>query len=64
MKMEYTAVDTPQLNARVELRLTHLSSKAKLQFMLLECPEKRWELSSEVFMPMTKLDWLKLVTMN
>ncbi len=65
MKMEYTAANTPQLNALVEVKFTHLASKARAAMHTAEVPRnRRLEFFPEVIMTMTKLDWLKLITIN
>jgi hypothetical protein len=65
VKMEYTAANTPQQNALVEVKFTHLAAKARAAMHAAEIPRKRrLEFFPEVIMTMTKLDWLKLITIN
>jgi hypothetical protein len=63
--MEYTATDTPQQNALVELKFTYLAAKARAAIHAAGVPRERsLEFCPEVIMTMTKLDWLKLVIIN
>jgi hypothetical protein len=63
--MEYTATNTPQQNALVEVEFTYLASKARSAMHAAEVPRnRRLEFFPEVIMTMTKLDWLKLITIN
>jgi hypothetical protein len=65
VNIEYTAADTPQQNTLVELKFTYLSVKARAAIHTAGVPRgKRWEFFLEVIMTMTKLDWLKFVTIN
>jgi hypothetical protein len=65
VKIEYTAANTPQQNALVEVKFTYLASKARAAMHAAEVPRnRRLELFPEVIMTMTKLDWLKLITIN
>ncbi len=65
VKMEYTAANTPQQKAHVEVKFTYLASKARAAMHDAEVP-RNWRLGffPEVIMTMTKLDWLKLITVN
>jgi hypothetical protein len=61
--MEYTAANTPQQNALVEFNLTYLAAKGKADMHATEVPRnRRVEFFPEVVMTMTKLDWLKPIT--
>jgi hypothetical protein len=63
VKMEYTAANTPQQNALVEVKFTYLAAKAQGQ----GCHACCWSTQGEeigIFPTMTKLDWLKLITIN
>jgi hypothetical protein len=63
--MEYTAADTPQQNALVELKCTYLAAKARAAMHAARVPkEMRLNFFPEVIMTTTKLDLLKLVTIN
>jgi hypothetical protein len=63
--MEYTAANTPQQNALVEVKFTYLASKARAAMHAVEVPRsRRFEFFPEVIMTMTKLDWLQLITVN
>jgi hypothetical protein len=53
VKMEYTAANTPQQNALVEVKFTYLAATAVSR-------NRRLDFFPEVVMTMTKLDWLKL----
>jgi hypothetical protein len=65
VKMEYTAANTPQQNALVEVKFTYLAAKARAAMHAAEVPRNRkLEFFSEVNMTMTKLDWLKLITIK
>jgi hypothetical protein len=65
VKMEYPAANTPQQNALVEVKLTYLAAKARAAMHADEVPRnRRLEFFPEVIMTMTKLDWLKLITIN
>jgi hypothetical protein len=65
VKMEYTAADTPQQNALVELKFTYLVAKARTTMYAAEVrKERRLDFFPEVIMTMTKLDWLKLATIK
>jgi hypothetical protein len=65
VKMEYTAANTPQQNTPVEVKLTYLAAKARAAMHAAEKPrDRRLEFSPEVVMTMTRLDWLKLITIN
>jgi hypothetical protein len=49
----------------VEVEFTYLASKAKAAMHAAEVPRNsRFEFFQEVIMTMTKLDWLKLITIN
>ena len=64
VKMEYTAANTPQQNALVEVKFTYLA-KARAAMHAAEVPRnRRFEIFPEVIMTMTKLDWLQLITVN
>jgi hypothetical protein len=57
MKMEYTAANTPQQNALVEVKFTYLASNARVAVHAAEVPRsRRFEFFLEVIMTMTKLD--------
>jgi hypothetical protein len=63
--MEYTAANTPQQNALVKIKFAYLASKARAAMHAAEVPRnRRFEFFPEVIMTMTKLDWLKLITIN
>jgi hypothetical protein len=63
--MEHTAADTPQKNALVEVKFTYLTAKARAAMHVAGVPmERRLDFIPEVIMTMTKLDWLKLITIN
>jgi hypothetical protein len=63
--MEYTAENTQQQNALVEVKFTYLVAKARAAIHAAEVPRnRRLEFFPEVIMFMTKLDWLKLITIN
>jgi hypothetical protein len=63
--MEYTAANTPQQNALVEVKVTYLAAKAREAMHAAAVPrDMRLEFFPEVIMTMTKLDWLKLITIN
>jgi hypothetical protein len=63
--MEYTAANTPQQNALVEVKFTYLAAKARAAMHVAEVPRnRRLEFFPEVIMTMTKLDRLKLITIN
>jgi hypothetical protein len=65
MKMEYTAANTPQQNALVEVKFTYLAAKARADMHAAAVPRnRRLDFFPEVIMTMTKLDWLKLITIN
>jgi hypothetical protein len=65
VKMEYTAANTPQQNALVEVKFTYLAAKARAAMHAAGVPrERRLESFPEVTMTMTKLDWLKLISIN
>jgi hypothetical protein len=65
VKMEYTGADTPQQNALVESKFTYLGAKAWAAMHAAEVPrERRFVFFPEVIMTMTKLDWLKLITIK
>ncbi len=65
VKMEYTATNTPQQNALVEVEFTYLAAKARAAMPAAEVPmNRRLEFFPEVIMTMTKLDWLKLITIT
>jgi hypothetical protein len=65
LKMEYTAANTPQQNALVEVKFTYLAAKARAAMHATEVPRDRsLEFFSEVVMTMAKLDRLKLITIN
>jgi hypothetical protein len=65
VKMEYTAADTPQQKALVDLKFIYLEAKARAAIHSAGVP-REWSLDffPEVIMTTTKLDWLKLVTIN
>jgi hypothetical protein len=57
VKMKYTAANTPQQNALVEVKFTYLASKARAAMHAAEVPRnRRFEFFPEVSMTMTKLD--------
>jgi hypothetical protein len=63
--MQYTAANTPQQNALVEDKFTYLAVKARAAMHADDVPRnRRLEFFPEVIMTMTKLDWLKLITIN
>jgi hypothetical protein len=63
--MEFTAANTPQKNALVEVEFTYPASKARAAMHAAEVPRnRRLEFFPEVIMNMTKLDWSKLITIN
>jgi hypothetical protein len=63
--MEYTAANTPQKNALMEVKVTYLAAKARAVMHAAEVPRnRRLEFVPEVIMTTTKLDWLKLITIN
>jgi hypothetical protein len=63
--MEYTAANNPQQKALVEGTFTYLASKARAAMHAAEVPRnRRFEFFLELIMTMTKLDWLKLITVN
>jgi hypothetical protein len=63
--MEYIAADTPQQNALVEVKFTYLAAKARAAMHATGVPrERRLDVFPEVIMTITKLDWLKLITIN
>jgi hypothetical protein len=65
VKMEYTAANTPQQNALVEVKVTYLAAKARAAMHAAEVPrDRRLDFFPEVVMTMTKLDRLKLITIN
>ncbi len=65
VKTDYTAANTPQQNALVEVKFTYLAAKARAAMHAAEVPRnRRLEFFPEVIMTMTKLDWLKLITIN
>jgi hypothetical protein len=65
VKMEYIAANTPQQNALGEVKLIYLAAKAGAAMHAAEVPrDTRLEFFPEVVMTMTKLDWLKLITIN
>jgi hypothetical protein len=65
VKMECTAANTPQQNALVEVEFTYLAAKARAAMHAAEVPrDRRLDFFPEVVMTMTKLDWLKLITIN
>jgi hypothetical protein len=65
VKTEYTAADTPQQNALVELKCTFLAAKARAAMHAAGVPrEKRLDFFPKVIMTITKLDCLQLVTIN
>ncbi len=65
VKMEYTTANTPQQNALVEVDFTYLAAKARGAMHAAAVPrERRLEFFPEVIMTMTKLDCLKLITIN
>jgi hypothetical protein len=65
VKMEYTSANTPQQNALVEVKFIYLASKARVAMHAAEVPMiRRLEFFPEVIMTKTKLDWLKLITIN
>jgi hypothetical protein len=60
-----TAADTPQQIALVEIKFTYLAAKARAVMHAAGAPrESRLDFFPEVIMTMTKLDWLKLITIN
>jgi hypothetical protein len=63
--MEYTAANTPQQNALVEVKLTYLAAKVRAAMYAAAVPrERRLDFFPEVVMTMTKLDWINLITIN
>jgi hypothetical protein len=63
--MEYIAANTPQQNALVKVKFTYLVAKARAAMHAAEVPRhRRLEFFTEVVITMTKLDWLKLITIN
>jgi hypothetical protein len=65
VKVEYTAANTPQQNALVEVKFTSLAAKARAAMHAAEVPrDRRLDFFPELVMTMTKLDWLKLITIN
>jgi hypothetical protein len=65
VKIEYTAANTPQQNALVEVKFTYLAAKARAAMHAAEVPRnRRLDFFAEVIMTMTKLDWLNLITIN
>jgi hypothetical protein len=63
--MEYTAAITPQQNALLEVRFTYLAAKARAAMHATAVPrDRRLDFFPEVVVTMTKLDWLKLITIN
>ncbi len=63
--MEYKAADTPQQNALVEVKFTYFAAKARAAMHAAGVPrEKRLNFFPEVIMAMTKIAWLKLITIN
>jgi hypothetical protein len=63
--MDYTAANTPQHNALVEVKFIYLAAKARAAMHAVAVPrDRRLDLFPEVVMTMTKLDWLKLITIN
>ncbi len=65
MQIEYTAADTPQQNALVELKFPYLTAKARAAMHAAGVPkERRLDFFPEVIMTITKLDWLKWVTIK
>jgi hypothetical protein len=63
--MKYTAADTPQQNALVELKFTYFASKARAAVHAAGVPrERRLIFFPKVIMTMIKLDWLKLLAIN
>jgi hypothetical protein len=57
VKMEYTAANTPQQNAPVEVEFTYLAAKARAAMHAAEVlRNRRLEFSPEVIMTITKLD--------
>jgi hypothetical protein len=60
-----TAANTPQQNALVEVKFTYLAAKARAAMHAAAVPrDRRLEFFPEVIMTTTKLDWLKLITIN
>ncbi len=65
MKVEYTAANSPQQNALVEVKFTYLAAKVRAAMHAAAVPrDKRFDFFPEVVITMTKLDWLKLITIN
>jgi hypothetical protein len=65
VKMEYTAANTPQQNALVEVKFTYLAAKARAAMHAAAVPrDRRLDFFPEVIMTMDKQDWLKLITIN
>ncbi len=65
VNMEYTAANTPQQNALVEVEFIYLAAKTRAAMHTAELPrDRRLDFFPEVVMIMTKLDWLKLITIN
>jgi hypothetical protein len=63
--MEYTAANTPQQNALVEVKFTYLAAKTRAVMHAAAVPrDRRLDFFPEVIMTMTKLDWLMLITIN
>jgi hypothetical protein len=58
VKIQYTAANSPQQNALVEVKFTYLASKARAAKHAAKVPRnRRLEFFPEVIMTMTKLDW-------
>ena len=65
VKMEYTAANTLQQNALVEVKFTYLAAKTRAAMHAAQIPRnRRLEFIPEVIMTMTKQDWLKLITIQ
>jgi hypothetical protein len=63
--MEYTAADTPQQNALVNSKFTYLAAKDRAAMHAAGVPrERRLDFFPGTIMTMTKLDWLKLITIS
>jgi hypothetical protein len=57
VKIEYTAANTPQQNALVEVKFTYLAAKARAAMHAAAEPrDRRLDFFPDVLMTMTKLD--------
>ncbi len=65
VKMEYSNANTPQQNALGEVKFTYLAAKARSAMHAAAVPrDRRLDFFPAVIMTMTKLDWLRLITIN